>query len=96
MDNACKFSGNKTADVYLDIESNTIKLTVSDNGIGMPDEYLNNVFKPLIRGENAKRIPGHGLGLALAKKIVELHHGDIQISTAVNKGTTISLKFPSL
>ncbi len=96
MDNACKFSGNKTADVSLDIELNTIKLTVSDNGIGIPDEYLNNIFKPLLRAENAKRIPGHGLGLALAKKIVELHHGDIQISTAVNKGTTISLKFPSL
>jgi signal transduction histidine kinase len=96
MDNACKFSGNKTADVSLDIELNTIKLTVSDNGIGIPDEYLNNIFKPLLRAENAKRIPGHGLGLALAKKIVELHRGDIQISTAVNKGTTISLKFPSL
>jgi signal transduction histidine kinase len=96
MDNACKFSGNKTADVFLDIETNTIKLTVSDSGIGMPDEYLNNIFKPLLRAENAKRIPGHGLGLALAKRIVELHHGDIQISTTLNKGTTISLKFPSL
>ena len=94
MDNACKFSNNKAVDVFMTIESEKIKIIFSDNGIGMPASYQENIFKPLLRGENAKRIPGHGLGLALTKKIVELHHGQIQVYSKEGEGTTISIILP--
>lgn len=94
MDNACKFSNNKAVDVFMNIESEKIKIIFSDKGIGMPASYQENIFKPLLRGENAKRIPGHGLGLALTKKIVELHHGEIQVYSKEGEGTSISLILP--
>ena len=94
MDNACKFSNNKAVDVFMTIESEKIKIIFSDKGIGMPASYQENIFKPLLRGENAKRIPGHGLGLALTKKIVELHHGEIQVYSKEGEGTSISIILP--
>ncbi len=93
MDNACKFSENKTVDVFLDIHDEKISIRFIDKGIGMPDSYLKNIYTPLLRADNAKRIPGHGLGLALAKKIVELHQGKITVESKEKSGTTVSLQF---
>lgn len=96
MDNACKFSKNKTVEVNLELEPKKISIKFTDKGIGIPESYLRNIFTPLLRGENTKGIPGHGLGLALTKKIIELHHGEIQVVSEENQGTVISLSFPSL
>lgn len=94
MDNACKFSNNKTVDVHLAVEPNKIKIKFSDKGIGMPQSYLQNKYTPLLRGENAKRIAGHGLGLALSKKIVELHRGEIAIFSEEKEGTDVTIVLP--
>ncbi len=94
MDNACKFSENKSVDVHLQIVSNKICIKFSDKGIGIPHSYLQNKFTPLLRGENAKRIAGHGLGLALSKKIVELHKGEISLFSEEKEGTDVTIILP--
>mgnify|MGYP001218423446 CR=1 FL=1 len=95
MDNACKFSADKTVNVFLQVNKTELQLRFTDNGIGMPQSYLDSIFTPLLRGENAKRIPGHGLGLALSRKIAELHRGRIQVISKVNEGTEVKLLLPT-
>ncbi len=93
MDNGCKYNSEKHMDVYLEFLPGKISIRFKDKGIGMPDNYLQKIFTPLLRGDNAKRIPGHGLGLALAKKIIELHHAEILVFSEEGKGTEVSLVF---
>lgn len=94
MDNACKFSENKSVDVHLNAADGKIKIRFDDIGIGMPQSYIDRMFTPLLRGENVKRIQGHGLGLALAKKIIEMHKGEIEVSSIENKGTNVFVFLP--
>lgn len=94
MDNACKFSENKTVDVYLNTTGGKIELQFVDTGIGMPQSYIDCMFTPLLRGVNASRFQGHGLGLALSKKITELHRGEINVNSVENNGTTVKVYLP--
>lgn len=96
MDNACKYSPDKTADVMLAIENQNINIRIMDHGIGIPEDYMDKLFTPLLRAGNVKHIQGHGLGLALSKKIVELHHGKISVDSEIGKGTRVLLTFPAL
>lgn len=94
MDNACKFSGNKKVEVHLIVTNKKIEIKFCDTGIGIPPSYLEKNFTPLERASNAVRIPGHGLGLALSKKIIELHGGSIHIQSEENKGTNVTIELP--
>ena len=66
-------------------------LDVEDHGVGMPPEELDGIFQPF-RGTFAG---GSGLGLAIVHRIVSDHEGEIQVSSAVGKGTTVSVRFPA-
>jgi len=96
MDNACKFSGNKSVDVFLAVEGNRVQLKFADEGIGIDKNEQDRVFQPFYRASNARSISGHGLGLSLTKKIIEIHKGVIGIKSALTKGTVISISFPAL
>jgi PAS domain S-box-containing protein len=65
-------------------------LTVSDNGVGIPEENLEKIFEPYF----TTREFGSGLGLTLVYKIVKEHLGDIAVSSKVGQGTTFTLSFP--
>lgn len=67
-------------------------IQVSDNGAGFEPEYNEKVFKLFTRLQSGQT--GSGIGLALCKKIMQNHKGHIAASSALNKGTTISLFFP--
>lgn len=69
---------------------------VSDNGIGMPKEVINNVFNLFVRTENElnRKVYGLGVGLFLVKKIVEAHEGKIFLKSKVNKGTSVKIFIP--
>ena len=91
IDNACKYSRDKKAKVMIDFKPNLVIVTISDHGIGIPHDDLANLFKPLYRGKNTSGIPGHGIGLAIVKRIADLHNATIDIKSQVNVGTTTTV-----
>jgi signal transduction histidine kinase len=95
MDNACKYSFNEDVFVTLEMDTEThLMIKVRDYGIGIPSEELEQIFEPLQRGSNAAQRPGFGIGLTLSQRIIRLHHGEIQITSELGKGTEITIRFP--
>ncbi len=87
IDNACKFSDDRTANVQLKMESSRIIASVDDNGVGISEDELNKVFTPFYRGKNKITTEGYGIGLPLTLRIVELHKGQINLLPKPQKGT---------
>jgi signal transduction histidine kinase len=74
--------------------SDHIKISIQDNGCGMKKEELDNLFVRYYRGENTTAKPeGSGLGMAIAKQIIELHGGSILAESAPGSGTCITIEF---
>ena len=92
IENACKFS---TEDVNIDISTSPkdVYVTISDQGIGIPEEEKNHIFKPFNRATNAKYIGGYGIGLSLVAKIIELHDAELIVTSSETKGTTFKIIF---
>jgi signal transduction histidine kinase len=67
-----------------------VEVTISDTGVGISPESVNKIFEPYFSTKKS----GFGLGLAVTKKIVEEHHGSIEVHSQVNQGTTFTLRFP--
>lgn len=99
LTNAIKYS-RKDKKLHIDLYSQQIaadNLTVcfSDNGIGIDTQHQNTVFRPFKRLHSRSEIPGTGMGLAIVKKIVDLHHGDVVLNSQIGEGTTIKFTLPS-
>jgi signal transduction histidine kinase len=95
IDNACKFSPDHSAYVSLSSENDFLITQIKDNGPGIAPTDMKNIFHPFFRADNVRQIPGNGLGLSLAKKIVEIHKGTFTINSMINKGTTIEFSIPN-
>jgi signal transduction histidine kinase len=95
IDNACKFSSLKSVKITFSPNEKHIQIDFIDKGIGIPREDMENIFQPFFRGKNTQFIAGYGLGLALTKKIVELHNGSIAVQSEVGMGSTLTLILPS-
>jgi two-component system OmpR family sensor kinase len=97
LDNAIKFTpeGGRVK-VSLAVEAKEAKLLVEDNGIGIPPEALPHIFERFYRAEpsRSKQIEGVGLGLALARWIVEKHGGRITVESQPGKGSTFTIFLP--
>lgn len=92
-DNACKFSSNHQCSIVAEFKESTIEISFSDQGIGIPAEELALLFQPFFRSAQAVQFPGHGLGLAMVKKIVDVHLGDLSVVSQPGVGTTFTVKF---
>ena len=93
IDNACKFSENKTVNVVLRAEKNRIQIMFKDEGIGIPKEDMKKIFNPFFRGRNTHFIAGYGIGLALTQKIIHVHDGVISVESQVGKGSVFTVSF---
>ena len=83
--------------IHLERNADNFQVRVIDNGPGIAEEDLKNIFDRFYRGEKARTRSargGYGLGLAIASKIVDLHHGEIQVESVVGKGTTFIMRLP--
>lgn len=79
-------------------DSEMVMITIKDNGIGIPEEDLPYVFERFYRGDRSRNRErgGSGLGLTIAKGIVEAHQGEINIESELGKGTIVTIRLPSL
>ena len=95
LSNAIKYSpqGSEIR-VSLDFTGDRVQIQIIDNGIGIPPNDLEQLFEPFHRGQNVRRIPGTGLGLVVVKKCVDLHHGQINLTSELNIGTTVTVSLP--
>lgn len=94
MDNGCKYSDDHTSEVHFDFMDGQVMVQFRDHGIGIPAEEIQMIFQPFYRAKNAIGIKGHGIGLSLVNKIIELHKGKIHIQSELHQGTDIWIHFP--
>lgn len=94
MENGCKYSPDKRVSVRLSFERGQVRLTFSDQGYGISEKDLPHIFEPFYRSEMTMTIKGHGIGLALTQRIIELHRGRISVESMVGKGTTFRIVLP--
>lgn len=92
IENACKFS---ESDVFVEFQVSAISVSIviSDQGIGIPANQINEILSPFKRGANVKFKGGYGIGLTLVSKILQIHKVPLKITSNENKGTTIELEF---
>lgn len=97
LDNAIKFSPKKsTVKVTLEKSGKNLLIKVIDQGSGITQQEQENIFKRFYRVEQARTkngVGGYGLGLAVAKKIMERNQGEIKLMSEVNHGSQFILKF---
>ena len=74
-----------------------VEIAVSDNGPGIPENQLQHIFERFVRGDAGltQRVGGTGLGLALAKSLVELHGGTIAVDSTPGRGSTFRFRLPA-
>lgn len=96
LDNACKFSNNNSVKINVVSDKKNTILHFKDEGIGIPESYLEHVFEPFYRGSNTHSISGKGIGLSLVRGIIKLHSGKIFIHSTLDKGTTVEVVLPNL
>jgi signal transduction histidine kinase len=98
LDNAIKYSPDGTTITLASAASGqNIHLTVSDQGAGINASDLPHIFHRFYRSDRSrsrKSVGGYGLGLSIARRIVDLHNGTISVESKVGEGTTFSIKLP--
>ena len=98
LDNALKF--NEAAEPHVHVEAAThrdgCELTFVDDGIGVPDRERDRVFEMFRRLHPRDAYPGHGVGLAVCKRIVQRHGGRIWIEDAPDGGSAVHVVIPDL
>jgi signal transduction histidine kinase len=94
IDNALRYGGR--AAVRLERVGGTARITVSDDGPGIPEADLERVFEPFVRLETSRsrETGGSGLGLAIARTIIHAHGGDIRLANRPEGGLTATIDLP--
>lgn len=96
LDNAIKYSlENKNIFLSLFEENGKVIFIIKDQGIGIPKELLPKITDKFYRVDESrnKSIKGFGLGLSIVKNIIELHNGELNISSQIQNGTTVRISF---
>lgn len=97
IENAVRYTpSGGLVNVQTRIHAHEVIIQVSDTGIGIPDDEINRVFERFYRASNARaaETSGTGLGLIIVKKIIEQHGGTVEVKSAVNQGTTFTVRIP--
>ncbi|HVU55301.1 MAG TPA: HAMP domain-containing sensor histidine kinase [Puia sp.] len=92
--NACKYSGDKPVTLAVGISKTQVIFIITDQGIGIPAADMKYIFDPFFRASNVRNTRGYGIGLPLARNIVHLYKGAIEIHSKENTGTEVIIKFP--
>jgi signal transduction histidine kinase len=102
IDNAIKFTpphGTVEVELNRSTPGDQVLLVVRDTGRGIPDEDLPHVFERFFRGDRARSHDGDtrgtGLGLSICQRVVEVHGGQIALSSRAGEGTTVMVRLPA-
>jgi len=97
LSNAVKYTPeNGTIEISAEFDKKYLRMTVKDNGIGIPSDKIKQITEPffqVINGAHSAH-PGTGLGLAIVKSLTDAHNGHLQIVSDVGKGTTVTVTLP--
>ena len=96
VNNAIKFTpSGGTVSVDAGVQDNEVWIRVNDNGPGIPLDEQVNIFKPFYRGLSENRFPqGMGLGLSIARDLVEAHHGRLEFTSVPGEGSSFTIWLP--
>nr|WP_281351534.1 HAMP domain-containing sensor histidine kinase [Microvirga arsenatis] len=95
VSNAMKYSPpDQPIKVSAHRDHKAVRIVVRDHGIGIPERDLPFVMQPFFRGQNARKLPGTGLGLSLAWYILKLHGGDLTVESREGHGTKVTMIVP--
>jgi signal transduction histidine kinase len=94
LDNAIKYSKDPI-DVTVTLVRHIVKIEVKDKGMGIPENEIPHLFERFYRvdGARSRTTGGVGLGLSIAKRIIDLHEGKVDVFSLPDLGTTITLQF---
>lgn len=96
IDNNCKYSPDHSSLIQISFWQTKAIVRLSDTGFGISEADMKNLFVPFRRGEGGQLAEGHGIGMALARKIIKLHGGSIDVHSNEGKGTTFVVELPHL
>lgn len=96
IDNSIKYTEKGEVKVHLSESADHAQISVSDTGIGIPQENLDQIFEPFRQGSEGlnRKFEGMGLGLSITKKFIEVLHGKLKISSTPSIGTKVSIELP--
>ncbi len=94
--NAVKFTQQGGIRIDTEAEGNFLRFSIADTGIGMPPDALESIFEEFQQVDNSstREYEGTGLGLTIAKRLVEMHHGRIRVESTLGVGSTFHVTFP--
>lgn len=97
LDNAIRYTDQGNITVSIHHNPNNVHLKIKDTGMGIAEEEIPFLFERFYRVEKSRsrKFGGTGLGLSITKKLVDLHGGDIQVSSELGVGTSFDICFPS-
>ncbi len=94
LSNAYKYSDEGNVEMMIEFESETVSISITDHGMGIPKKDLSNLFQPFFRAGNTSEIEGTGLGLSIVKNFIDEHGGNIFVMSELDKGTTVTISLP--
>ena len=95
LNNAARFTDRGSVVVRTEANDERVTVSVSDTGVGIPEDQLESIFEKFNQGDGARHgRGGAGLGLAISRQIVELHGGQIKASSREGEGSTFSFWIP--
>jgi len=95
IENAAKYAPRSTVTISTQMEGDQALISVADDGPGIADEHVQNIFKRFYRvAASSAGVRGTGLGLFIVQQILNAHGGEIRVSSQVGKGTTFDVLLP--
>ncbi|KAA0126840.1 HAMP domain-containing histidine kinase [Chryseobacterium sp. SN22] len=95
MENACKYSSDRSCRVEIEVHSQTLDIRFIDHGAGIDEKDRNKIFDLFYRGANKNGEKGNGIGLSIVKRIIEMHHGTILLTSVPGEGSIFQVRFIS-
>jgi len=93
VDNAIKYNATEIT-ISTRRQEDMVQIRIQDNGMGISENEIHQIWNRLFRGDRSRSKPGLGLGLTLVRAMVNSHNGTIEVNSTLNQGTTFTVQLP--